>query len=185
MAIASGKVRETDPRLPALRQGCRFSGSTFEAWLSRIAEDQPYLSPSENLANRKLFIDLAGAIYEVLGEHERQAAKNLPEWLFDLLSVWHARKATVITFNYDTLIEGAVTQHLGAAGSVFPAVTPGDVLGGFPALPPQITPPAGSGTPTFQLLKLHGSLLWYWVPGDTTGMTVQRWEPPVLPEHRQ
>jgi hypothetical protein len=32
--------------------------------------------------------------------------------------------------------------------------------------------------PGFKLLKLHGSLSWYWVPGDQTGSTVQRWRLP-------
>lgn len=33
---------------------------------------------------------------------------------------------------------------------------------------------------TFRLLKLHGSLSWYWSPDDTTGTTVQRWTTPGL-----
>ncbi len=32
--------------------------------------------------------------------------------------------------------------------------------------------------PTFQLLKLHGSLTWYWVSDDPSGYTLQRWRLP-------
>jgi hypothetical protein len=30
---------------------------------------------------------------------------------------------------------------------------------------------------SFRLFKLHGSLTWYWSPGDETGATLQRWQP--------
>ena len=39
---------------------------------------------------------------------------------------------------------------------------------------PEMTPRADS----FRLLKLHGSLSWYWSPGDATGATLQRWRLP-------
>ena len=38
----------------------------------------------------------------------------------------------------------------------------------------QMTPRADS----FRRLKLHGSLSWYWSPGDATGATLQRWRLP-------
>ena len=43
--------------------------------------------------------------------------------------------------------------------------------GGVPSYPAG-TLEAGE-TPTFRLLKLHGSINWYWVAGDTSGTTLQ------------
>jgi hypothetical protein len=34
-----------------------------------------------------------------------------PAWLYELVSVLHRRRATVITLNYDVLIEAAVQTH--------------------------------------------------------------------------
>jgi hypothetical protein len=46
---------------------------------------------------------------------------------------------------------------------------PTDTLEQFPA------PKSEPLSETFRLLKLHGSLSWYWVPNDVTGATLQRW----------
>ena len=156
-----------------------FRGGQFESWLSRRAEPQPYLSSSDDMQNRAIFTRTTELISQILDERVEQAlTREMPSWLGELISVWHLRRSSVLTFNYDTLIECAFesmplwdwraqTRFLwpslinyspeGKAATSFAEVG-GDV------------PPHQS----FRLWKLHGSLNWHWVPGDPTGATVRR-----------
>lgn len=181
------------------------AGTGFESWLSRIAEDQPYRTVEENLAARRTFVKMSMAIAEVLEERQLRALREpQPSWLDDLLSVLHATGATVVSFNYDNLLECAVDGHCLEDRDPDPGpavrVTSHDIVDRLPPLPPAIAseelPRAGtdfgllSGGPvsvprdpdhvarSLRLLKLHGSLSWYWSPDDETGVTVQRWRTP-------
>jgi hypothetical protein len=163
-----------DRRLPS--DG--FKDGTFENWLSRLAEDQPQLSDVANQENRLLYTKLAEAIGAALVEMELSVFEtDAPRWLYELLSVLHYRQATVITFNYDTIVEIGVDTHLLWAGGTGRRINERDIL--------EDLPPTGSTTPTydgvqpeiadtFRLLKLHGSSNWYWMSGDPTGTTLQR-----------
>jgi hypothetical protein len=187
LALEAAEVRESEH--PA-------RGTRFEAWLSRLAEDQPYRSVEANLDARKLFMKMSAAIARVLGEREREALQGTtPAWLDDLLTVWHTRRSTVITFNYDNVVECAVDGHCltDRSGGVPRHVTSHDILDRLPPLPPSILseelpldaplpprrplllPGSDRVAETFRLLKLHGSLSWFWSPDDTTGVTLQRW----------
>jgi hypothetical protein len=117
-----------DPRVPP----GGFSGGTFETWLSRLADEQPYLSVSANLENQALFQRFSAAIADVLGERVHDAlAAGCPAWLGEFVRVAHRRRACVITFNYDPLIECAVGTGLlyewGLKEPVFWAELTGDV----------------------------------------------------------
>ncbi len=160
-----------DPRIPP----GGFANGTFESWLSCLADDQPFLTPQENLENNALFLKVSEAIAEVLG-HDIQTvfADPWPDWLPAFLRAAHFQRSTLLTFNYDTLIEGAVATGLlyewGATAPVFWAEVTQDV----PAWPPRPGRWAAERAETFRLLKLHGSLNWYWSPGDETGTSVAR-----------
>lgn len=159
-----------------------FSGGRFEAWLSRLAEEQPDLTVAENLVNRTVFELTTEAIASVLEDRVAKAKDEALShaWLFDLLGTLHARRATVITFNQDTLIEHAVNQaemfcwdqrfQSGKGRSI----VWWDCLDGLPPFPPTRYGP-GIPHPTFRLLKLHGSTNWYWRPGDESGATTACW----------
>jgi hypothetical protein len=87
------------------------------------------------------------------------------------IGLLHTTRATVATFNYDTLIEGAAArtfdQQLGQMINTF------SITDGIPATPsPGMFGP--TMTPSFRLLKLHGSVDTYWVPGDLAGATILR-----------
>jgi hypothetical protein len=149
-----------------------FSGGSFERWLSRIAEPQPDLSDESNLANQHAFRVVTAAIHEVLLNAERRALNgDVPNGLQRLVTCWHALRATVITFNYDTLLERAASQVVdpGAARRV-------NTYSLLNNLPPEADP----GTwdyerpETMRILKLHGSLDTFWVPGDVSGTTITR-----------
>jgi hypothetical protein len=164
-----------------------FSNGNFEVWLSRIAEDQPDLTSPENLRNKYVFELCSQSLGEVLTERVTRAADAVlaTEWFLDLLHVLHARRATLITFNQDVLVELAVNSANIAAWDrelwerVGPqaSISRGDVLDALPPVPPGRW---GFDTPrpTLKLLKLHGSTNWYWQPGDTSGASVASWQLP-------
>jgi hypothetical protein len=162
--------------------GGQFSNGRFEAWLSRLAEDQPDLSTQENYENRALFHCLTRALHSILLlRQEATLASGPPNWLPELLSVLHVRGATVITFNYDCLVEYGVMGHdlyRFGHGKHEGEVLWSHVINDQPPFPPQPARYSGSHIRTFRLLKLHGSLNWYWTPRDETGATLNRWELP-------
>jgi len=72
-----------------------------------------YLSVRENLENQALFERFSEAIATVLGENVAAAlASGCPAWLNEFIRVAHQRRATLVTFNYDPLIECAVATGL-------------------------------------------------------------------------
>lgn len=172
----------------------------FEGWLSRIAVDQPHLNLVENYERRALFANAATAIRQVLLEAQKQALSDdgvLPcTWSYELLRLLDVRRTTVITMNYDTIVERLaplalwpwrVSQRQLAAGAAFPLFA-ADL---FADLPPTIPAPPGTiqtlsrgpkheipraAPDTFNLLKLHGSLDWFAARGDPSGATLVRWE---------
>lgn len=157
-----------------------FTGGSFEAWLSYLAEPQPFLSHAENLDNGALFARLVDAIHDVLCAIERDAVgAGFPAWLYRLVAALHARRATVVTFNYDRILERALGE---LSLDDFPKrkgerrVRWSDPLDQVPPFPPAPARLAGARRPTFRLCKLHGSLNWFWVPGDVSGATLHHWE---------
>lgn len=163
-----------------------FHDGDFEIWLSRLAEDQPDLIDAENAENRGRFLRVTYAIYEIMREQESYVYVDTfgppsqfpPWWLSRLLGVAHAERASLITFNYDTLVEEAVRRGYlydwGASGGG-QRVTADDLVNDTP---PLTTEPgvrfASQAAWSFRLLKLHGSVDSYWVPGDLSGATISR-----------
>lgn len=132
----------------------------FEQWLSYLATDQPWLTPSENARNRALFYDVASRVHEVLVQREADAlTRPCPPWLLKLARVWMATAATVATFNYDTLVERALCEagwstnwmHLYAA-PVRTSPRRGD--------PTRMLSSREPTWPHAELVKLHGSVNW-------------------------
>jgi len=149
----------------------KFVGGSFERWLSRIAEPQPDLSEVDNLGNARDFQLVTASIHEqMVGIEGRVFQRRIPWWLLRFIGLLHATRATVVTFNYDTLIEGAAArtfdQQLGQMLNTF------SLTDGIPATPGGMFGPIW--TPSFRLLKLHGSVDTYWVLGDIAGATILR-----------
>ncbi len=174
----------------------------FEAWLARLAEDQPYVSQRENLERRALFSRVSEVMWEVMVERQDQAltpweekdpALGPNEWLYDIVSLFHQRRTTVITLNYDNLVEHAAASSFLWGEPTTPwvvgrAVRTDDLFDGLPPfLPPVQAPEVETSVfgpsalrpaptvPTFSLLKLHGSLSWFWIPTDPSGTTLAAW----------
>jgi hypothetical protein len=152
-----------------------FEGGYFEMWLSRLAEPQPDLREEQNYANYAKFLKIAGAVYEVLVERQLQVMReDPPPWLMRLVGVAHVLRITAITFNYDTLMEKAVDARRLVDWEQGTIASTVNILGGLPPLAPSFTP--GADPTNFRLLKLHGSVDSFWVPGDSSGATISRWE---------
>jgi len=138
----------------------------LEMWLTYLSQSHPWLSESENLRSRALFLDLSRDIADELEGCEHLATQNFPpDWLSNLICWWHERKTVIITLNYDTLIERAAAKAdiprngddrglhcsdlypitLRSAGRRDAALYGG-----------------GKRLPSFELFKLHGSINWFY-----------------------
>jgi hypothetical protein len=153
----------------------KFRGGRFETWLSSIAEPQPYQPEPRNLENQALFARFSDAIGQVLGwRMDAVLANPPPRWLSKFVTAAHVRRATVISFNYDTLLECAVLHRDIWLPTLVEPVAWTEVTGDVPGWPAGAARYGAAAAATFRLLKLHGSLNWYWIPGDTTGVSVAR-----------
>ena len=139
----------------------------FENWLSFLAEDNPWLGEEDRLRNRSLFLRVSGLLCKLISTRETAARRDaLPDWLRMLVARWHEDEASIITLNYDTLVEAAFTEVVGvydtprARGPNY--VSPSQIFRA--PLTPIYARAGGAVAPevisTFQLLKLHGSRTW-------------------------
>jgi hypothetical protein len=171
--VGAGFSKAISPEMPTLQELSeavslpRAEGSApseaqetdFESALTFLAQDQPWLTPGENLRNRASFLEASKQIAGHLSEMQARALNSSPPtWLLKLVQWWMDTGCTVITTNYDVLIERAIKELLREEGdhlslysvpiaralSRLGTVFGGDVIG------------------PFGLLKLHGSLNWYY-----------------------
>jgi hypothetical protein len=166
-------------------------GGNFEAWMSHLAVDQPWLTDAENFRNRALFVEASGAVQDVIVEREASAVSTPPPaWLIRLLMHWSHHQAVLCTFNYDLLIERCLTslRLLNSWADLYSA-----------ALEERHPPGVGimissssSGEAIPELLKLHGSVSWsYGGPGAPVSdrITLTRselaWQTPFIGPERQ
>ena len=153
---------------------------TFEDWLSRLGEVQPDVLPADNFQRQNYFHQIVETIGISLEEKQNEVLGQeggLPSWLFRFVATMHFWQSTLISFNYDNLVELAAAFATikappisGISGQT--TISTGDIVGQKPPLP---TGPSRAPHPTFRLWKLPGSLAWWWVPDDSTGMTIARW----------
>jgi hypothetical protein len=135
-----------------------------ERWLSFLADPAPWLGSSEQGRNYALFGDVSRAIHEVLTAMEVTASvRSAPPWLFSLVRYWNSESATVITFNYDRLVELAFLDIMSKSGMYWASD-----LYSIPISPAvqRVGGPARQRLPAFKLLKLHGSLSWWYSGPD-------------------
>jgi hypothetical protein len=143
-----------------------FDRNDVESWLSFLGADQPWLDEAARLANRSAFLRVALLLSAVIRDAESDVRRDeAPEWLLRLVARWHEDEATVITLNYDTLVEAAYTQ------AVAVRIRRGDAHNYVSVRQIRRAPvsPIGlriggtlghSHCPSFRLVKLHGSIDW-------------------------
>ncbi|MBM6405508.1 hypothetical protein JQN72_14780 [Phycicoccus sp. CSK15P-2] len=172
---------DQDPRqlelIPDLRDG-----QDLERWLSVLAESQPYLDEAVNAGNSQLFVYAVRAIRQAIQDGQGRAmAEPIPPWLDRLVRFLHNGRHSVVSFNYDTLLESATTTMLRSVEgqrTAVPAFHAQRVREQAPIyLEPQGFSTGRQRVSTYSLLKLHGSLDTFWVPGDVTGETIGRIPP--------
>lgn len=145
-------------------------GDDIELWLAFLAEPQPWLHEGDNFRNRASFHDITESIARNLrGRQESAVERKLPSWAIPLCQHFVESQATIITFNYDVLLETLLMNILADDESH---------SGGLYPIP--ILNPARRNSAIFgddfdyrapvTVLKLHGSLNWYWSgPGSPPG----------------
>ena len=140
----------------------------IEMWITFLSQRQPWLTEYENDFNKSLAGLIRHQIEEVIEEQTARASQTeVPPWLNRLIDSWHRERATVITLNYDTLVERAskeaqVTEKERGipATLMYPPyfsnveARSGEALWGWESLD------------TFSFLKLHGSINWYYSGRD-------------------
>lgn len=151
-----------------------FSGGRFETWLSRLAEPQPDLDEVTNATNHALFLQISELVRVVLLEAQNSTVTDAPPWLFErMMGCLHARRSTVATFNYDTLVEHLIESQWRLDWQTNNPVRAHHLIQDRPPRP--LNPAFGQGgARSFQLIKLHGSVDVFWVAGDNTGATINR-----------
>jgi len=135
--------------------------SNFELVLTYLAEDNPWLSEEANLTNRARFLSASRSLARVILAAQAQTlSAPMPPWLQLLINEWHQRQVTVITFNYDTLIEKAYTATIHAAQLRRPDHQ--EIYGvPVPDIRSRMSSQYGREfRETFRYLKLHGSVNW-------------------------
>lgn len=164
------RLRDEGVTVPAA-----FSGGRFEMWLSRLAEPQPDLDEVTNARNHALFLRISDLVREVLFEAETRTISVAPLWAFQrLIGALHARLSTVITFNYDTLIERLIESQWRLDWNTRNLVRGSHVIQGRPPVVYSQGLLGMDSALTFRLIKLHGSVDTFWVSGDFTGTTINR-----------
>jgi len=136
-----------------IRKG-RIPGGDLESWLTMLASPAPFVSDVETHFYAGVFAQIAKDIGDEIDAAEAEVLKgNRPAWLQHLVRLWDETGATVITFNYDTLVEHAASAGFGTEHT-------------WPNL-------------AFKLLKLHGSTIW-WRDRDAVSVSAIR-EQDLLP----
>ena len=139
----------------------------IEVWLAYLSQEQPWLSDEDNSYNTELAEEIRGLIAEIIGRHstESAASHSWQDWLGSMICHWAEYKSTVISLNYDTLVERA-SMSLG--------ITPGQI---YPNHITSIDAPrniAGQHPErSFTYYKLHGSVNWYDIPEGPLDETVR------------
>lgn len=132
----------------------------LEAWLSFLATDQPWLTEPENLRKYAAFIEASTDIRTIVqGKVDLSISRPAPAWLMRFVYSLAQTSSSVITFNYDTILERIAVELRQASDFNDVYATP---------LPVRNLPGEGGGFgklkltgPTFRLHKLHGSINWF------------------------
>lgn len=143
-------------------------GNNIELWMTYLFQVQPWLKASDNYFNQTFAGQLRKQIEEIIHDRTRVASQSSPPaWLNRLIRSWHEQRATVITPNYDTLIERA-SRELQITDKI-ERILANQM---YPPYFANIASRSGVGLwgeekiKTFLYLKLHGSINWHYSGRD-------------------
>lgn len=160
-------LHETVPRLRAYDPAMARLIHDPEMLLSYLMQRGPWKAPGEAEADYGAFLELSSRLGSFIRECETRAFKTpAPSWAKEFASLLHLSKSTVVTLNYDTVLE-RLSRHLETPDGR--AVRTADLYGLPLAHLAQRT--AGYSyyprSETYRLLKIHGSTNWYYT-GDNS-----------------
>ena len=86
-------------------------GTNIELWMTYLSQRQPWLKEEHHHRNLALAQEIRRQIREIIVRRKESAMQApLPGWLNTLVMKWHMRRATVVTMNYDTIVESAAKE---------------------------------------------------------------------------
>lgn len=130
-----------------------------ERWLSRLAERHPFDDFVTRQHNQAVFAAVSRIIARCVRTAESLAlTAEPPGWLLHLVGTWRECRSTVLTFNYDTIVETTFNLLTGESEFAHSLLPPGGVRTWRPLW---AAPGSSDG---MALCKLHGSVNWYWQP---------------------
>lgn len=155
LAVNLGK-HLVDKLRPNLTRG-EWSTVHYENWLTRLATEQPDLSREENLANQLDFEKATREIHSHLSSLQLQIQLDVSDvqWIYQFVRLCHLYRATILTLNYDTLIEQVVNRS-----GIYKGSEIGNSIFACDCMGWQLRTYGIDSNPvrdTLQLLKLHGS----------------------------
>lgn len=154
------------------------SAHDLESWLDSLAIPQPYRTDVENAEAAGLFRRVTAWLGDYLSDIQSRSFENgYPPWLITLLAHWQITQCTVITMNYDTIIERCVDTHHEEIGLSNAGALPASNIRATPMTPASAFRGVGrldGGAPaqSFRLAKLHGSLDWMYPGGSGRGLPI-------------
>jgi hypothetical protein len=161
MAAVSQRFGKESPGAP----NTPFIDSDIELALNYLAQSNPWMEESTRLRNRALLLELSSFIGTLIDERTTEALRSSPMPPTPLLRFvhWlHAKRAIVVTFNYDTLLEQALEcVAVRDYGSHLQKIDPRHL---YPIPLTRVLPDlfAFPDLSTAEVLKLHGSQNWFY-----------------------
>ncbi len=140
----------------------------IEEALSLLLLSKPWVREAEHLRHRAVYLELSQVVAEVISRQEAQTIAELkaelPAWLNSLLRFWHNNRCTIITLNYDTLIERAAREFRPDPTKADTPCAPWHLYPRFLTNAASRNSGIWNSTPieTLRILKLHGSTNWFY-----------------------
>ena len=138
--------------------------NNIELWMSYLSHRQPWLNESFNQYNLAVATRIRRYIREIIEKRTSESMAFTTEWFRPLVERWSFQRASVITLNYDTLVERVANS-----------ISNPDINYGNSITLSQVYPPYFSNIrsrhsnlldadklDTFVYLKLHGSVNWHY-----------------------
>ena len=170
--VISGRFERHGIQLPPPLKDTQYiekqMDNNIELWMTYLLQSQPWLRSEDNTDNRKKGQQIQQLMVDVLNEQESQVLESpcSQEWLPSLIEYWSrpctgVSKVTVITLNYDTLVERAAKAKGIALEQIYP-----------PGLSDMETQNEAlsyhDSDRRFTLYKLHGSVNWSFAGGSAS-----------------
>ena len=152
--------------------------NNVELWMTYLSQSQPWLDEVSNRYNQAVAVQIRKHIRDFVDARTWESMdpklnqifadnpSTKPPWLASLIQQWHLQRASVITLNYDTLVERASLEL--RDGNMPDGI---DIRNMYPPYFSNVASRAGAivspnQLETFTYFKLHGSVNWHYSGRD-------------------